>query len=209
MLMACCKTAIFPLLMHWRYCSLTLSYPFPKWCLMISENVFFINQRGENHVDGLVQDCSISSANALEILQSCTKLSICNFEVITVPVDGLSLLGAGTSAGTEMTKVCTWSALDWLTSMRIKHLSPLTRDQYCDRSVIDKINSLMPGDLIVTFGQWLVKCSVLTSIYECSVPSHYLNWCWLIVNQERSLGTIFSQILHKISLKKCIWKCHL
>ena len=26
-------------------------------------------------IDGLVQDCSISIANALEILQSCTKLS--------------------------------------------------------------------------------------------------------------------------------------
>ena len=28
------------------------------------------------HVDGLMQDCSISIANALEILQSCTKPSI-------------------------------------------------------------------------------------------------------------------------------------
>ena len=26
-----------------------------------------------NHIDGFVQDCSISSANALEILQSCSK----------------------------------------------------------------------------------------------------------------------------------------
>ena len=30
----------------------------------------------EQYIDGLVQDCSISSANALEILQSCTKTSI-------------------------------------------------------------------------------------------------------------------------------------
>ena len=36
------------------------------------------NLHNENpHIDGLVQDCSISSANALEILQSCTKPSIC------------------------------------------------------------------------------------------------------------------------------------
>ena len=28
------------------------------------------------YIDGLVQDCSISIANALEILQSCTKPSI-------------------------------------------------------------------------------------------------------------------------------------
>ena len=29
------------------------------------------------HIDGLLLDCSISNANALEILQSCTKLLIC------------------------------------------------------------------------------------------------------------------------------------
>ena len=30
----------------------------------------------KSHIDGLVQDCRISTANALEILQSCTKASI-------------------------------------------------------------------------------------------------------------------------------------
>ena len=35
----------------------------------------------EAYIDGLVQDCSISSANALEILQSCTKLLICICEM--------------------------------------------------------------------------------------------------------------------------------
>ena len=30
------------------------------------------------HIDGLVGDCSNSIANALELLQSCTKLSIYN-----------------------------------------------------------------------------------------------------------------------------------
>ena len=32
------------------------------------------------HVDGLVQDCSISIANTLEIFQSCTMSSICKFQ---------------------------------------------------------------------------------------------------------------------------------
>ena len=32
--------------------------------------------RCEQYFDGEVQDCSISSANTLEILQSCTKASI-------------------------------------------------------------------------------------------------------------------------------------
>ena len=31
-----------------------------------------------SHIDGFLQECSISTANAQEILQSCTKLSICN-----------------------------------------------------------------------------------------------------------------------------------
>ena len=30
------------------------------------------------HIDGLVQDCSDSSVSAMELLQSCTKSSICN-----------------------------------------------------------------------------------------------------------------------------------
>ena len=30
----------------------------------------------EGYIDGLVQDCNISIANALEILQSCTKRSM-------------------------------------------------------------------------------------------------------------------------------------
>ena len=32
--------------------------------------------KGANYVDGLVQDCSNSTANALELLQSCTKPSM-------------------------------------------------------------------------------------------------------------------------------------
>ena len=36
---------------------------------------------GEHHVDGVVQDCSISIAHSLEILQSCIKPSKCNFWV--------------------------------------------------------------------------------------------------------------------------------
>ena len=36
-----------------------------------------VTQISEAYIDGLVQDCSISSANILEILQSCTKLLVC------------------------------------------------------------------------------------------------------------------------------------
>ena len=36
-----------------------------------------------SYIDGLVQDCSISIANALEILQFCTKATICTCLVTT------------------------------------------------------------------------------------------------------------------------------
>ena len=40
--------------------------------------IFYEISVQRNEINGLVQDCSISSANALEILQSCTKPSIWN-----------------------------------------------------------------------------------------------------------------------------------
>ena len=42
------------------------------------------------HFDGLVQDCSISIADALEILYSCTKPSTYCFTVSITPVDDLT-----------------------------------------------------------------------------------------------------------------------
>ena len=36
----------------------------------------FFRAQYMSHIDGLVQGCSISIANALEILQSCTKPSV-------------------------------------------------------------------------------------------------------------------------------------
>ena len=35
------------------------------------------------YIDGLVQDCSISSALAMEILQACTKISIYSIEMVS------------------------------------------------------------------------------------------------------------------------------
>ena len=42
-------------------------------------------KENRHNIDGLVQDCSNSSALAMELLQSCTKLSICR-----IYVDGLA-----------------------------------------------------------------------------------------------------------------------
>ena len=46
-----------------------------QWVQLLFENFPLSPER--EYIDGLVQDCSISSALAMEILQSCTKPSIC------------------------------------------------------------------------------------------------------------------------------------
>ena len=47
------------------------------------------------HFDGLVQDCSISIATTLEILQSCTKPLICEFVIVQYPwIEGSVWRGA-------------------------------------------------------------------------------------------------------------------
>ena len=70
-----------PLIMHWSYCSLVLS----PWCTPLimhwSYCSLVLSHRCTHRleitvVDGSVQDCSNSTANALELLQSCTKPSM-------------------------------------------------------------------------------------------------------------------------------------
>ena len=49
-------------------------------CLVAARELEMIDNKTINvsvsHIDGLVQDCSISTALAMEIMQSCTKPSI-------------------------------------------------------------------------------------------------------------------------------------
>ena len=42
----------------------------------------YIRERGSRQVNGLVEDCSDSIANALELLHSCTKPSVYNAFII-------------------------------------------------------------------------------------------------------------------------------
>ena len=46
------------------------------WQVLVKGKRDFARERVEFDIDGSVQDCSNSIANALELLQSCTKLSI-------------------------------------------------------------------------------------------------------------------------------------
>ena len=58
------------------------------------------------YINGLVQDCSNSIANALELLQSCTKPSICWLActAITMPADALATWGARASTAVMLIK---------------------------------------------------------------------------------------------------------
>ena len=88
------------LLMHWKYCSLTL------------------------RLIGWVQDCSISTANAVEILQSCTKPSTCSHSAshhscvsaaTLSPSPGLSVLAEAAAvacgAGSLAVSPCCWLSI--------------------------------------------------------------------------------------------------
>ena len=80
--------------MHWSYCSLVLSHQYGAayWAttefgatsLTWTRRLFCSKVKTQCvasifplHIDGLAQDCSNSSALAMELLQSCPKPSIC------------------------------------------------------------------------------------------------------------------------------------
>ena len=70
------------------------------------------------HIDGLVQDCSNSIANALELQQSCTKPSIFSFIVDSrdsfTHIRQISFTVIGLSC-------CQWSNLDECTALQSRH----------------------------------------------------------------------------------------
>ena len=58
-----------------------MAYVIPSWlCIETDDNRFQTTFHRflfmDNHIDGLAHDCSNSTANAMELLQSCTKTSI-------------------------------------------------------------------------------------------------------------------------------------
>ena len=61
-----CKAVLSHLLTNWRYWSLALSHRFYLLFTLTSVVIPW-------NTDGLVQDCSIPSGLAMEVLQSCTK----------------------------------------------------------------------------------------------------------------------------------------
>ena len=60
--------------------------------------------RYTEYFDGLVQDCSNSSALAMELLQSCTKPSICSFR-LTGMVDQAAIIGTVKLVSRQFTNI--------------------------------------------------------------------------------------------------------
>ena len=85
--MAKCKTVLTPLLLHGSYCSFA---QINIWLNCSIKLALLTQVKGKElyclyfiwlvdcdlYIDGLVQDCSNSSALAVELLQPCTKTSI-------------------------------------------------------------------------------------------------------------------------------------
>ena len=69
--MTLCKTAVTPLLTHWSYCSFALSHQYDVMTYKYDTVASIMTQAVNHNIDGLEQDYCISSALAMEILQSC------------------------------------------------------------------------------------------------------------------------------------------
>ena len=64
-------TVVAPVLMHWSCCSLALCHQ----CQYASCFIHMLTC-SHGHIDGLAWNCGSSSADALELLQSCTVPSV-------------------------------------------------------------------------------------------------------------------------------------
>ena len=107
-----------------------------------------INQQ---YIDGLLQDCSNSIANALELLQSCTKPSIL-----------WTYLATHYENQYQQYSIC-------------GSLPNVVQDGYCWLEPNCGVNSLKPGDEYL----WQGSESALFQV-DCSVWSHYLHQRWLL-----------------------------
>ena len=70
-LMAWCGTVVAPVLMHWSWCSLALGHQHQYASCFIHMLPCY-----HGHIDGLTWNCGSSSADALELLQSCAGSSV-------------------------------------------------------------------------------------------------------------------------------------
>ena len=73
------------------------------WCLCPLPHILH-TARYTEYFDGLVQDCSNSSAVAMELLQSCTKPSICSFR-LTGMVDLAAIIGTVKLVSRQFTNI--------------------------------------------------------------------------------------------------------
>ena len=74
--MGLCVKDVTTLLAHWGYVFLPLTHWYVLLLLTLCHPLVSLSIKSAQHIDGLVQDCSISIANALEILQSYTEPTI-------------------------------------------------------------------------------------------------------------------------------------
>ena len=127
-----------------------------------------------SYYDGLVQDCSNSIANALELLQSCTKPSICcTLEPASVRCD---------RAFIEPMYCNKPSSAHWL------HCGDYsTKGEFKpDSSGWRPTNQFYPfvvSSIGENFQNTEYLFDITLSLCELMAPTQYLNQCWLVISE--------------------------
>ena len=186
---------------------------------------------GHVYFDGLVKDCSISIAIALEMLQSCTKPSIYTVTLrVSVPyVSGKKPLSSlCLQMSWNLLVLCLQQVQCYMMSYRKKYL---LRNFYCypwfrifmcpmmsfrmdeeitgNLAALLSVNLLRPSDLHMH--QW--TGSLLVEVMVCglsgtkSLHQPVVTNCQL--NPKEYISMKFYLKIKGFYSQKCIWKCHL
>ena len=114
--------------MHWIYCILALNHRYTSIDMSVCkyvDRVHIMTTQLSWYIDGLVQECSTSSALAWEILQSCTKPSISKWPQ-TIHCSRLSVRNVG-----WWFRICGIKILlDWHTQCQTRQLSTSQKEAW-------------------------------------------------------------------------------
>ena len=115
-LMAWCGTVVAPVLMHWSCCSLVLGHQHQYASCFIHKLPCY-----HGYIDGLTWNCGSSSADALELLQSCVGSSVWVYKLFYTFISMVILM---TWHGTVVAAVLTyWSCCRLVLGHQCEYIS--------------------------------------------------------------------------------------
>ena len=139
------------------------------WKIM---NTFYVY----DNIDGLVQDCSISSMLAVEILQSCPKSSICDhlWTWNKSPIENMKKVWQLrlTECGDFLTAWCGKYYIDGLVQDSAIELPQSCVEPLKYLLCSWNVTSFVPKSVGSNF-RWKYACFVITRVLECDYPVCY------------------------------------